>query len=334
MLTHSPCIWFGPVSTVPSWHWVGADVAERMKRWLPVRYFEDITELPDKALVFWIKRPGNNRAARAVRQKKLRVVFFPVDCFSDSENIAEHRAFIDSARLVSLHARSLAPYFPKAELAYVDHYNKYGVKHQDRMPGNRYLWVGAFQYVPYVLQAIEHFRSIGNVLLLSDQDRPNAWAAAKVNAARIGVDHFEKHLVKPGVELVTWSEESQRAALLTCRAAFDAKYEGCFNQRHKPPTKMQKYLCSGIPCAINERVALREQLAHEVANLSQLTDNAGNAEYLRRLALYSVELSSELSLDNVANSYLRLAKLLSPEVAHLEEPAMLPSQIYESRLSA
>lgn len=317
----SSCLWFGPVSALPSWHWVGADIAEYLKRWMAVRYFVDVSELPDHALVFWVKRPGDGAAAEAIVRRKLKVLFFPVDCFKDTAAIAAHRNFIDAATLVCLHARSLAPYFPDAELAYVDHYNKYGVSHRQRMPGDRYLWVGGFQYVPYVLDVVERLTGVGRILLLTDQECQAARAAAQVNAERMGMRDFERRLARANVDLVSWSEQSQQAALLTCKAAFDVKFEGCFNQRHKPPTKMQKYLCSGIPCAINEGVALRDQLGWDVASLSQLKARSADQHYLGGIAAYSEKLSAELSLDNVARRYLMLARAAERDyTAGLAEP--------------
>lgn len=280
---------------------------------MPVRYFEDVAELPDNALVFWIKRPGTDAVARSVRRKKLKVLFFPVDCFMDVDNIAEHQAFIDAVRMVCLHTRSLAPYFPNARLAYVHHYNKYGIRHQERAPEKYYLWIGGFQYLPYILQALDHFRTFGNVLVLTDQENPVARAAATLNAARTGVNDFDEQLEKSGVEIVTWSGESQRMALMTCGAAFDVKYDACFNQRHKPPTKMQKYLCSGIPCAINDGAALRSQLEIDVPNLGELPHAVVNGECQHQRNSYSDKLSAELSLDSIARKYLALAETVGSD---------------------
>jgi hypothetical protein len=294
---------------------------------MPVRYFEDVAELPDNALVFWVKRPGTDDVARSIRRKKLTVLFFPVDCFMDVDNIAEHRAFIDAVRMVCLHTPSLAPYFPNSRLAYVHHYNKYGVRHQDRMPGNYYLWIGGFQFLPYILQALDHFTKFGNVLVLTDHENPVAQAAAKANAARIGIDCFDAQLRKPGVEIATWSEESQRIALLTCGAAFDVKYDACFNQRHKPPTKMQKYLCSGIPCAINDGAALRSQLEIDVPGLGELPHAVANSACQRQRNAYGEKLSTELSLDNIVRRYLILAETVYGEFLSVNHREALSLQL-------
>lgn len=308
ILDKSECLWFGPVWDAPSWYWVGADVAERLKLWINVKYFTDVSELPADAVVFWIKRPGDKKTAEVIRRKRLMVIFFPVDCFDGAEIIAKHQVFVDEARLVCLHARSLSPFFANSKIAFVQHYNKYGVNFEDRIPGDYFLWVGGYQYVPYITEAIDYLRSRGNVLILTDNHNAAARGAAKTNAKRNGVVDFERYLSKSGITVQTWSEVGQREALLTCSAAFDIKCDDLFNQRHKPPTKMQKYLCSGIPCAINRDASLRKQLNMEVPEIRDLCDVAKRPSYLNKLWKHSEGLSAELSLGNVAQQYYFLAE--------------------------
>lgn len=54
-----------------------------------------------------------------------------------------------------------------------------------------------------------------------------------------------------GHRALPWSERRQREMMRACKAAFDVKHTALFSQRHKPPTKGQQYVASGIPCALN-----------------------------------------------------------------------------------
>ena len=301
-------MFFGPVTDQPSWHWVGADVARRLAERNDIRYFQTLDEIPDGSLVFWIKHPGSERMAADIRRRRIVLLFFPVDCFADECHIARHRAFIDAASTVCLHARGLAPYFPAARIAWVDHYNKYGVAHAARSPGRSVLWIGAYQYLPYLVyglcQLARRPREIG---VLTDHSCPRAQAAAARHAEKIGMPDFARRLDGLGVVMRAWSVPAQRDALLTCAAAFDYKFTDCFNQRHKPPTKIQKYLCSGIPCAINPQVPFQEQLGVDLGTLEELDRlvlDSGNAE---AAAARAEDLSSRLALGRIASAYEAIA---------------------------
>lgn len=62
-------IYFGPVRDVPSWPWVGRDVAEFLRAEHTVRYFNDIADVADNSLVFWVKCPLQNKDFSLVLEK-------------------------------------------------------------------------------------------------------------------------------------------------------------------------------------------------------------------------------------------------------------------------
>ncbi len=302
-MTGFPDIYFGPVRPEPSWSWVGGDIADFLAHEVKVRYFDCADDLPDGALAIWIKAPGTDAVAEQIARKRITLLFFPVDSFLDETHIRRHEGFIRTARLVCLHARSLHPYFEHSEVFFVDHYNKYGVHRQDRRPGKTNLWIGAFQYVPYVLDALlQTSPRPADVVLLTNLECSRARAAAQRNAERIGLTNLTTHLERGMLRVEPWSESRQRKALLSCRAAFDVKFLGDFNQRHKPPTKLHKYLCSSIPCAINPGVPFLNQLDEPVGRLDQLHDDA-----FIDTVRHSDALSERLSLRSTAQRYLQLA---------------------------
>jgi hypothetical protein len=305
-------IYFGPVAAQPSWEWVGADIARHIGMSRQVRYFDDIADICDGATVFWIKNPGTHVDAKTIRQKRLCVLFFPVDAFQDEAHILAHSHFIQQARLVCLHSHSLAPYFAGSRQAFVNHYNKYGVNQCERRPDMKtLLWIGAFQYVPFVLDGLQDAQwPLEDVILMTNLDCARARDAADRNAVRIGMKNFRKKLTDGKFSVRRWSEDDQRDALLTCSAAFDSKYLACFNQFHKPPTKLQKYLSSGVPCAVSDGAPFAEQVKHTV-RFDQLLSIRNDPAYLSALQSYSVKLAQSLSLSTVADSYLMLAESVS-----------------------
>lgn len=309
-----PPIYFGPITKQPSWKWVGADIAEYLNPSLKIKCFENLDQISDGALVFWIKCPGDKVITNKIKDKGLIVIFFPVDAFLNQSDILAHTEFIDYARLICLHAHSLAQFFPLNKVEFIDHYNKYGVRFTDRRPDNKtLLWIGGFQYAPYVLHALDEIDwPKRQILLLTNHHYGPAKVAADKNAAAAGLRDYLAALSSSGMIIANWSEASQREALLTCAAAFDFKYLACFNQLHKPPTKLQKYLASGIPCAANGNWPAIQQL-EGVQEISQLRvkslpfDGATHSSAYRELLLQS------LGIEAVAQKYIKLAMMaLSP----------------------
>lgn len=303
-----PKIYFGPLRPEPSWKWVGEDIAVHLSMMLSVHYFENVEDIPNGSIVFWIKNPGSEKIAEKIYCKKLILLFFPVDCFLDEQHITNHAEFIDSSRLICLHAQSLEKYFDRRKTAYVDHYLKYSIDFSRRIPQDYMLWIGAYQYVPYVLlELVQMRRPLPNVLLLTNFESERADRAAHCNAEKVGLPFFKSLLREMNLELQIWSEINQYRAMSNCRAAFDVKYIGCFNQFHKPPTKMQKYICSGIPCAINSGPAMRDQLVDFVPLLEQLEDLSLDERYCRGLNKQADKLRPDLTLTRVARNYIELA---------------------------
>ena len=76
-------VYFGPEKNVPSWHWVGKDIAENFPRQINVKYFKKIEEINNDSIVFWIKNPLSSEKVNFVRNKNLKVVYFPIDTYNN-----------------------------------------------------------------------------------------------------------------------------------------------------------------------------------------------------------------------------------------------------------
>jgi len=304
-----PRLYFGPVTRQPSWKWVGEDIAKYIATSYNVSYFEGIEEIEEFSIVYWIKRPPRDDEAHRIRDKRLTLIFFPVDSFQNTEEISAHRNFIMSASCVCLHAHSLASFFPGTRISFVEHYNKFGIPPTERNSDKTtLLWIGGFQYVPYVLYQLDKIKwPRENITILTDHDHLPARIAAAANANAIGFGDYLEKLEKSRINLMRWSEPNQKFALQSCAAAFDIKHLSCFNQFHKPPTKLQKYVASFIPCAANEGFLGAQQIGN-IAHLEELEDLKAYSPYeqSRRYEL-AVQLQKETTLQSVANSYLNIA---------------------------
>lgn len=309
MNPHFPLkIYFGPVTTQPSWYWVGRDVAEYLGSSADVKYFNQVDDIEDGSIVFWIKCPPPQQDSNKLSKKNLVILFFPVDSFMNLAQITENFHFIEIVSLICLHSCSLRQYFPARKVVLIDHYNKFGIEaSRRRSRGKKLLWIGGYQYVPYVVNELDSIHwDHKEITLLTNAGHGPAYAAAERNAASIGLTEFRRRILRSGLKVVEWSEDRQEAELLTCAAAFDVKYLSCFNQQHKPPTKLQKYIASGIPCAANENFVGAKQV-EGVLSLTQLWQTRLDTDYLARLTKISRDLTTRLSLAKVARRYFELA---------------------------
>ena len=304
----NPILFFGPARSTPSWHWVGNDVATYLSSSEEVRIFQDENQLPNDAMVFWIKAPPKGPALHTLMCKRARVVFFPVDTFHSVSDIADANEFLNFCHLIALHSASLAPFFDPAKVRHVNH-NKYGIAPASRRPGGELLWIGGFQYSPYVLRFLlgAQLPTDAPVIMLSDSNNPTAVIAAERLAFELGLGKgFGPQTIAGCANLVQWSEAKQQQLLSECRAAFDIKDMSNFNQRHKPPTKLQKFLCSGIPTAVSASLPLLESVSVSIPEPDDTVRWLG-AEFEMDIQREGERLRPSLSLETIARCYQAFA---------------------------
>lgn len=308
-----PVLFFGPERATPSWRWVGHDVAAHLAASADVRIFQDATQLPCDATVFWIKAPPDGAALHALTRKRVQVIFFPIDAFHSAQAIAQAGEFLAWCRLIVLHSASLAPFFDPAKVRHVDHYNKYGISPMARRPGTELLWIGGFQYAPYVLRFLLQARLPAGapVVVLSDSDNPAAVGAAERLARDLGLGKgFGPRAFAGCARLTGWSEARQLRLMTECRAAFDIKDTANFNQLHKPPTKLQKFLCSGIPTAVSGRLPLLDAVGIAIPDPADTACWLG-AAFGQAARREGERLRPSLALEAVARRYQAFAAELA-----------------------
>lgn len=304
-----PVLFFGPERATPSWRWVGNDVAAHLAASAEVRIFQDASQLPCDATVFWIKAPPHGAALHTLARQRAQVIFFPIDAFHSASEIAAASAFLDFCRLIVLHSASLAPFFDPAKVRHVDHYNKYGIPPASRRPGTELLWIGGFQYAPYVLRFLLEARLPrgASVVMLSDSTNPAAVTAAERLARELGLGRgFGPHSIAGCARVAPWSEARQERLMTECRAAFDIKDTANFNQLHKPPTKLQKFLCSGIPTAVSTRLPLLDSVGIAIPEPADTACWLG-AAFEAAVRREGERLRPSLALDTVARRYQAFA---------------------------
>lgn len=115
------------------------------------------------------------------------------------------------------------------------------------------LWVGGCQYIAYLVNWLREHPIKKQLKILTDCSNDRARIAAMLYAKEIGIDlRLPKGVTEiAGCEIYQWNERTQHDMMAECRAALDIKMTNQFNQYHKPPTKAQKFVASGIPFAIN-----------------------------------------------------------------------------------
>lgn len=301
-------VFFGPATQAPSWNWVGKDVALHLGKKRPVDFFSHASELPEDCVSIWIKSPPGAACLEILRVKRIRVIFLPVDFFQSAQHIEEHAEFLDFCTMIAVHSRSLLPFFKRHTVHLLDHYNKYGIAKHLRAAGDDLLWVGGYQYTPYVLKYLLE-TGLGQqhrVIILSDCSNNKAQNAARTLARELGMGAAFSRQDFTGVASVQdWSEAAQEYWLRTCAGAFDIKDPGNFNQFHKPPTKLQKYLCSHIPVAINTGLPLTKEFSLDIPTPLEVDHWLGSA-YQRTIDATAEQLQQRLKRSQIADDYDRL----------------------------
>lgn len=307
-------LYFGPQRNLLSWSWVGKDIAENLSKNFQIRYFSHASEIESEATVFWIKHPASAMDVPLIQAKKLRIIYFPVDQYQSEDELANGWDFIEACSLLVCHTESMGELFKDKLVRFVDHYNKYGIDPKLRAPDGRFLWIGGYQYFPYLYSYLLRTKIPFAIDILTDYRHPAGIAAANRLARRLELDmDFADIKNFPQFNLIEWSESRQQSLLLSCEGAFDYKHMTDFNQRYKPPTKIQKYLVSGIPTAVNRESASFRQIQAwglELCDPTQ-TDVWKSASYRTRLAECAEALAQQISKDAISTRYVEFAQLVS-----------------------
>ena len=106
------------------------------------------------------------------------------------------------------------------------------------------------QHLPYVVDWVQRTRPALDLKLCTDISNARMVRFANDLSARLGIslslDPGARRII--GMEVREWSEANQLRMMMECRAGIDIKGKD-FGQQHKPATKAQQFVASGIPFA-------------------------------------------------------------------------------------
>ena len=247
---------FGRVRDVPSWHWAGFEVGRELSKHYEVVLYEHMAGPPPCDVLFLIKQRPSPAFVSAVQAQGTALVYCPIDAYQTARDIEGDAALLRACSMLLVHSERLLPLLRPycGATHFVEHYTRYALHEMAPYKADGFiLWVGHVQYVPYLVRWLEEHPIDREVRILTDLDSERGWARAHTNAAQLGlsIDLSRTPTELAGCATVQWSERRQQDMMRACKAAFDVKHTELFSQHHKPPTKAQQFVASGIPCAVN-----------------------------------------------------------------------------------
>lgn len=308
---------FGPVRDVPSWSWIGFDTARELSKDFQVSIYDSWAVPPDCDVLFIVKdRPPEHFVSAAQRQGTT-LVYCPLDVYRDPAHITRDAGFLQACAMVLVHSERLLPFIHVhcRAVHFIDHHTRYGLSPMaDYKEAGFILWIGGFQYVPYLVQWLERYPIAHEIRLLTDVRNHRARDAARMFAAEIGVklEISERTTSVAGCRLYPWSERLQSDMMRECKAAFDVKVTEKFEQYLKPPTKAQQYIASGIPFAVNPDSYSAEYFRVRGFDVASPSDTARwlSREYWEATQAPGKQLRAATSIEVVAARYRDLIESL------------------------
>lgn len=288
----------GPVARFPSWQWLGEDTARELSKYFQVVFFEK-SEIPNADVAIVFKHLPTMRFVETIR-----TIYCPIDFFSFEAAISQQAKILEKCALILSHSYRLIPLLAKyCRTEAIDHHLKFQTKEIAEYKQEGFiLWAGGFESSPYLLKYIDTHPLPYPIRLLTNYKDQNAINAGVALANRLKTKVRQKSAAD--IELELWTPQRQVTILNEAKAAIDIKGDN-FNQLHKPPTKAQKYVCAGVPFAVNQESASYEYL--EMKGLHPATpddlDYWFSEDYYLKTKNLAVTLREELSLEKIGERY-------------------------------
>lgn len=248
---------FGPEKNTPSWNWVGFDACRELSKYFHIKTFTTLSKVPKADIIFVIKQIPSKSFLMEAHQQNSRVVYCPIDFFVSRIHVYQCSEILKACSAIVSHCEKLNNILVRynKNIFYVDHNNKYALPHMTSYKEKGYvLWIGGCQYVAYLLNHLRLNPIKGEIKILTDIENGRAVDSANRLLHQMGINKklSEDTTNIDDIEVCPWSERLQYEMMDECKAAIDIKGSNDFNQSHKPATKSQKYIASGIPFAINK----------------------------------------------------------------------------------
>jgi len=237
-MTIRPTIAFGPETKRTSWAWVGFDVGRELSKYFNVIFFpKNIKQVPQADLVFFIKNPPDNEVWTNLKHRSIKMVYCPIDNYSEESAIQKHAAFLGQCEAIFVHCSRLSPILKPycKQVDFIEHYNRFGLSEMTAYKPSGYaVWVGTMENLPPVINWLQEHPLGLEIKFVTDY--PVLFKDCITGALPIKDNH----------ELIKWHPKVQNDIMSGAKVAFDIKGSS-FNQMHKPPVKAQQFIVSGIP---------------------------------------------------------------------------------------
>ncbi len=304
----------GPSRNQVSWTWVGEDPARELAQAFDVTLFDSVDEPPDSDVIVVIKAIPSTDFLRAARARGSGLIFVPVDGLRSEQMAKEASAALHLFDGFGLHCRRLASSLPSEGRVTVeiDHWNRFGL---DDLPSFKeqgpIVWIGACEHIPRVLRWLDRHPLSEPIRILTNLDVEPSRKEAQRLAADMGIDLCLTPRTSSifDHECAQWSERTQREWMTSAKAAFDIK-GASYQQRHKPPTKAQQFIASGIPFAINHDAYAREHFEALGLPIPSPDDTERwlSRAYFDEIQAFARGYAPSLTLTRVARDYARLIR--------------------------
>jgi hypothetical protein len=296
----------GPVTKVPSWSWVGLDTAKELSEHYNVITYKDQSRPPDASVIIVVKQPPSYTFLKRAHSNLSRIIYCPIDYFETKKQLEDCESVLKQCTMILSHSTSLNKYFSCYALtANVEHHLKYVLPSMAPYKEDGYaLWIGGFQFVPYVFQWLNKNKLPIEIKLLTDYKNPSAVGRANCLARELGVKlDISKY------DVHEWSEERQAQMMIEAKAAIDIKGKD-FMQINKPATKGQKFICSGVPFAVNDISHTFRYFKARNFNICTPLEIERwlSEEYWQETVKFGKQLKKDLSLENVGKQYQTFIK--------------------------
>jgi hypothetical protein len=248
------------------------------------------------------------------------MIFCPIDYFHKLEEIKKQSHILCQCDLILSHSQRLVSHFAQyTKTYYVDHHLKFVLpKIASYKKTGPIIWTGHSDNIPYLLHFLTKCQLPTTIQILTDAD------PSKNDANKQLLGQASK-LNK--IEIQQWTPRRQLEALAKARAAIDIK-GNTFNQNHKPPTKLQMYVASGVPIACNtscESYQYGLEQGLPVATPNEI-DRWFSKEYYDQTVELAKRLRIELSQGVICSKYRQYFESLvnQPFVATFDSQKQLP----------
>lgn len=293
---------FGPKVDIPSWEWVGFDIARELSKYFTIILFEpDSGPIPQSDLVVFIKHKPHSEIWLNAKHRGIKMIYCPVDNYKNSRDIHRSRMFLRQCEAILVHCERLLPAFKSycRRVEFVEHHNRFGLRQMTDYKQDGYVvWVGFYHNLGPTIQWLQ-VHPLGMEIRFVTNFKTQAQRILPIN------DEYK---------LLEWSPQAQYDQMSGAKAAFDIKGLS-FNQINKPPVKAQQFISSGIPFATNGESYSAEYFDARGLQIPTPNDKHRwlSREYWGQTQTVGSELRKRLTLENVGLHYQRIVN----EILHI-----------------